>query len=130
MKHISDDPEALKISTLQVVFDMLMVHENDLLGKDVRHLTIYTPCLLVIPIQNPNIANDLTARLIEETSEKVQALLCIGISKLVLSGMITNPKVGLLALRPCGQFQTLNSLPHDIGGSEPDRGISFSKHCR
>ena len=45
MKQISENPEALKISTLQVVFDTLMVHENDLLGKDggdnVRHLTIH-----------------------------------------------------------------------------------------
>ena len=61
-------------------------------------------CHLVNPIQNANIANFLTARLGEETSEKVQALLCIGISKLVLSGMITEPSVGLVALFPCGQF--------------------------
>ena len=83
-----------------------------------------------MPIQNANIANFLTTRLGEETSEKVQALLCIGISKLVLSGMITDPKARLLALFPCGQFQTLNSLPHDTGGPELDRGISVSKHRR
>jgi condensin complex subunit 3 len=32
--QISSSPEVLKISILQVVFDMLMVHEHDLLGTD------------------------------------------------------------------------------------------------
>ena len=32
--QLSSSPETLKISILQVIFDMLMVHEHDLLGKD------------------------------------------------------------------------------------------------
>lgn len=32
--QITSSPEALKLSILQAIFDMLMVHENDFLGKD------------------------------------------------------------------------------------------------
>lgn len=72
--QIPSSPEVLKISIIQVVFDMLMVHE-DILGKDDN---------------SANITKYLISLLGTETSEKVQALLCIGISKLVLSGMITD----------------------------------------
>lgn len=32
--QIESSPEAVKLSVLQAIFDMLMVHENDFLGKD------------------------------------------------------------------------------------------------
>ncbi|KAG2363036.1 nuclear condensing complex subunit [Suillus spraguei] len=60
--QIQTAPEVLKIRVLQIVFDILMVHENDFLTK-------------------------------EGESDKVQALLCIGLAKLVLAGMICDDKV-------------------------------------
>jgi condensin complex subunit 3 len=32
--QIASSPEVLKLRILQTIFDMLMVHENDFLGKD------------------------------------------------------------------------------------------------
>ncbi|KAF8636938.1 hypothetical protein AX17_003189 [Amanita inopinata Kibby_2008] len=71
-------PEELKINVLEVVFDMLMVHEHDFLQGQGE-----TPQM---------ITDKLIARLNDETSDKVKALLAIGISKLVLCGMITDIK--------------------------------------
>lgn len=47
-------------------------------------------------LQSANITKFLISLLGTETSEKVQGLLCIGISKLVLSGMITDVGVSEL----------------------------------
>ncbi|KAM6503308.1 Nuclear condensing complex subunit [Amanita muscaria] len=70
--------EELKMSVLQVMFDMLMVHEHDFLQRQGE-----TP---------QQITDLLVTRLIEETSSKVKALLAMGISKLVLCGMVTDIK--------------------------------------
>ncbi|KAF8635378.1 hypothetical protein AX15_000383 [Amanita polypyramis BW_CC] len=72
-------PEELKISVLEVLFDMLMVHEHDFLQRQG-----HTP---------QAITEHLIARLGEEASPKVKALLAIGMSKLVLCGMITDIQV-------------------------------------
>jgi hypothetical protein len=53
------------------------------------------PCFL--SLQSANITNFLISLLGKETSEKVQALLSIGISKLVLSGMITDVGVSVFS---------------------------------
>ncbi|KAK2461194.1 hypothetical protein APHAL10511_006721 [Amanita phalloides] len=78
-KRISAElPEELKISVLEVLFDLLMVHEHDFLQRQG---------------ETPQVITDhLVARLSEETTPKVKALLAIGISKLVLCGMITDVK--------------------------------------
>ena len=53
--------------------------------------------LLIMPLfQSANITKFLISLLGTETSEKVQGLLCIGISKLVLSDMITDVGVSEL----------------------------------
>ncbi|KAG2090779.1 nuclear condensing complex subunit [Suillus discolor] len=77
--QIQTAPEVLRIRVLQIVFDILMVHENDFLKKEgsTRERII-----------------EFFLQLLEtEKSDKVQALLCIGLSKLVLSGMISEDKV-------------------------------------
>ncbi|PFH49328.1 hypothetical protein AMATHDRAFT_147847 [Amanita thiersii Skay4041] len=73
---IVDIPEDLKMNILEVVFDMLMVHEHDFVQKH--------------PDISQKVTERLVDRLVEEENSKVKALLCIGISKLVLCGMITD----------------------------------------
>ncbi|PCH39141.1 hypothetical protein WOLCODRAFT_110578 [Wolfiporia cocos MD-104 SS10] len=77
--QIQAAPEVLKISVLQIVFDILMVHEGDFLGAESAN--------------GERIVNFLLHLLENEEAEKVQALLCIGISKLMLSGMITDDRL-------------------------------------
>ncbi|CCM04766.1 uncharacterized protein FIBRA_06956 [Fibroporia radiculosa] len=79
LSQVQTAPEVLKISVLQVVFDILMVHEGDFLGPGSTN--------------GDRISEFLLHLLEKEESEKVQALLCIGISKLMLSGMIVDNRV-------------------------------------
>ncbi|EGO03950.1 hypothetical protein SERLA73DRAFT_165497 [Serpula lacrymans var. lacrymans S7.3] len=72
-------PEVLKIRVIQIVVDILMVHDTDFLRKGT--------------VGGEKIVETLLHLLTEEESDKVQALLCIGISKLVLAGMISNEDV-------------------------------------
>ncbi|OBZ78081.1 Condensin complex subunit 3 [Grifola frondosa] len=77
--QIQSAPELLKLRVLQIVFDILMVHEGAFLGPG-----------------SPNgdrIIEFLLHLLENEESDKVQALLCVGISKLMLSGMINDERV-------------------------------------
>ncbi|KIJ59925.1 hypothetical protein HYDPIDRAFT_99639 [Hydnomerulius pinastri MD-312] len=75
--QIQTAPEVLKIRVLHIVFDILMVHEGDFLGKG----------------SGERIVEFLLHNLNNEDSEKVQALLCIGLAKLVLAGMIADERV-------------------------------------
>ncbi|KAG2088380.1 nuclear condensing complex subunit, partial [Suillus discolor] len=77
--QIRTAPEVLRIRVLQIVFDILMVHENDFLKKEGS--------------TRERIIESFLQVLETEKSDKVQALLCIGLSKLVLSGMISEDKV-------------------------------------
>ncbi|KAF5378891.1 hypothetical protein D9615_006988 [Tricholomella constricta] len=77
--QLMSSPEVLKPSLLQVVFDVLMVHDQVLRKEK--------------PDDFPKIVPFLIQLLASDTSDKVRALLCIGISKLVLSGLITDDTV-------------------------------------
>ncbi|KAG1823715.1 nuclear condensing complex subunit [Suillus subaureus] len=77
--QIQTAPEVLKIRVLQIVFDILMVHENDFLNKEGG--------------ASERIVEFFLHVLENEESDKVQALLCIGLAKLVLAGMICDDKV-------------------------------------
>ncbi|KAH9837531.1 nuclear condensing complex subunit [Rhodofomes roseus] len=72
-------PEVLKTSVLHIVFDILMVHEGDFLGPGSAN--------------GDRIVTFLLHLLETEETDKVQALLCMGIAKLMLAGMITDERV-------------------------------------
>ncbi|EPS93226.1 hypothetical protein FOMPIDRAFT_1056181 [Fomitopsis schrenkii] len=72
-------PEVLKTSVLHIVFDILMVHEGDFLGPGSAN--------------GERIVTFLLHLLETEENEKIQALLCMGIAKLMLAGMITDERV-------------------------------------
>ncbi|KAF7330334.1 Chromosome condensation complex protein [Mycena venus] len=80
----ADVPEALKITLLQIIFDLLMVHERTLLapgGENAEKILSF----LVTQLGNETDKDD--------TSPKVLALLGTGIPKLLLCGMIADETV-------------------------------------
>ncbi|KAI0073109.1 ARM repeat-containing protein [Panus rudis PR-1116 ss-1] len=79
LSQVQSAPEILKLRVLQIIFDILMIHEGHFLGPG-----------------NPNgdrIIEFLLHVLENEESDSVQALLCVGISKLMLSGFISDERV-------------------------------------
>ncbi|KAI8971320.1 nuclear condensing complex subunit [Trametes punicea] len=79
LSQVQAAPEVLKIRVLQIIFDILMVHDDAFLGPG-----------------SPNgekIVEFLLQLLEAEELDSVQALLVIGISKLMLSGMVTDERV-------------------------------------
>ncbi|KAL6308311.1 nuclear condensing complex subunit [Sparassis latifolia] len=77
--QVQSAPPVLKIHVLQIVFDILMVHESDFLAPGSANAE--------------RIVDFLLYQLENEESDKVQALLCMGISKLMLSGMIADDRM-------------------------------------
>ena len=99
--QIQTAPEVLKIRVLQIVFDILMVHENDFMAKEngaVGNSDLNENPML-IPLQGDRIVefllHVLNNEVNNEESDKVQALLCMGLAKLVLAGIISDDQVGL-----------------------------------
>lgn len=79
LSQVQSAPEVLKVRVLQIIFDILMVHEGAFLGPG-----------------SPNgekIVEFLLQLLEAEEAERVQALLVVGIAKLMLSGMVTDERV-------------------------------------
>ncbi|TFK48905.1 ARM repeat-containing protein [Heliocybe sulcata] len=79
LSQVQAAPELLKTRVLQIVFDILMVHDRDFLGNDA--------------VAGDRIVEFLLQVWGNEESEKVQALMCVGIAKLMLSGMVTDERV-------------------------------------
>ncbi|EMD32178.1 hypothetical protein CERSUDRAFT_143953 [Gelatoporia subvermispora B] len=79
LNQIQCAPEDLKIKVLQIVFDMLMVYEQDLLRR------------------SDELAERIIAFLLQilevDDSQAVQAVLCVGISKLMLNGRVKDKRV-------------------------------------
>lgn len=79
LSQVSSAPEVIKIRVLQIIFDILMVHEGAFLGPG-----------------SPNgekIIEFLLQLLESDESERVQALLVMGIAKLMLAGMVDDERV-------------------------------------
>jgi condensin complex subunit 3 len=79
LSQVQTAPEVLKLRVLQVVFDVLMVHEGDFLAN--------------ASVGGGRVIEFLLQVLGNEESDKVQALICAGFAKLMLSGMITDERV-------------------------------------
>ncbi|KAJ6570219.1 nuclear condensing complex subunit [Mycena vulgaris] len=79
----ADVPEVLRLSLLQIIFDLLMAHERTILapgGENAEKVLTF----LVTQLETESNKDD--------TSPKVLALLSTGIAKLLLAGMITDEK--------------------------------------
>ncbi|KZV97200.1 hypothetical protein EXIGLDRAFT_833051 [Exidia glandulosa HHB12029] len=78
--QIQTAPEPLKIRVLQIAFDIMMVHEAEFLGPRA--------------VVGEGKMVDFLLHTLENTeSDEVQSVLCVGLSKLMLSGMITDERV-------------------------------------
>ncbi|KAJ7258714.1 nuclear condensing complex subunit [Mycena haematopus] len=107
--QIQNAPEQLKFKILQIVFDLMIMYDQQLWGRPEDGQAILT-----------FLANTLEA----EESPLVQAVLCVGLAKLLLAGLADDPKV-------------LKSLllayvsPYTAGNSELRQCLSyfFSVYC-
>lgn len=102
--QIQSAPEVLKIRVLQIVFDILMVHEGEFLAKDGAGVRPSPSCSSLVwlwEIQGERIIEFLLHILDNEESDKVQALLCMGLAKLMLVGMASEDRVMHLLLSGC-----------------------------
>ncbi|KAK0449796.1 nuclear condensing complex subunit [Desarmillaria tabescens] len=79
LSQIQNAPEELRLKVLQVVFDLLVMYEYDFLSR------------------SEEVAEQIITFLVQtlevEESNAVQAILCIGICKLLLAGLVRDPKV-------------------------------------
>ncbi|KAL4248657.1 CND3 (condensin subunit 3) family protein [Abortiporus biennis] len=86
LNQVHNAPEALKVKVLQVIFDILMVYDEEFLRR------------------SEEVADRIITFLLQtlevEESQAVQALLCIGISKLMLNGLITDERVLTISYLP------------------------------
>ena len=79
LSQVSTAPEVLKVRVLEIIFDILMVHEGAFLSADTSN--------------GEKIVEFLLQLLESEESDRVQALLSVGIAKLMLSGMVADERV-------------------------------------
>ena len=101
LNQISGAPTPFKLRLLQVVFDVLMVHESDFLstgsGDNVSSGFTRRPEMkfgLIVPApQSDRIVEYLLSVLKADENAEVHACVCIGLAKLLLSGMVTNTNV-------------------------------------
>lgn len=101
LNQIAGAPTQFKLRLLQVVFDVLMVHESDFLsagsgdnvspGFPIRAKTNIG--LILLPPQSDKIVDYLLSVLKADENAEIHACVCMGLAKLLLSGMITNTNV-------------------------------------
>ncbi|KAF7968330.1 hypothetical protein HWV62_30947 [Athelia sp. TMB] len=77
--QIQTNPGVLKMRVLQIVFDILMVHKSEFLGQNSAN--------------GPQIIEFLLHVLDTDDEDNVQALICMGLSKLMLTGMASEDRV-------------------------------------
>ncbi|KAJ6514182.1 nuclear condensing complex subunit [Mycena vitilis] len=78
LSQIQNAPEQLKFKILQIVFDLMVMYDQQLWGRAEDGQAILT-----------FLADTLEA----EESPMVQAVLCVGLAKLLLAGLADDPKV-------------------------------------
>ncbi|KAF8548047.1 hypothetical protein OG21DRAFT_1489698 [Imleria badia] len=81
LSQVQSSPEVLKTRVLHIVFDMLMVHEGYFLGRG--------------GIGSERIVEFLLHVLNGEDAEKMRALLCVGLARVVLAGVISDERISV-----------------------------------
>ena len=97
-------PTELKVQVLRIILDLLIVYDQEFFSRseDVVSfycVTVFRICLITFS-QAKRITDFLLQMLDSNDSPEVQAVLCTGICKLLLAGIITDPRVGFPYL--CG----------------------------
>lgn len=95
LNQVQSAPEDLKVKVLQVIFDILIVYDEELLlrSEDIVCVSAIDPHLPYLSYQAEKIVTFFLQTLEVEESPAVQAVLCVGISKLMLAGLVTDPRV-------------------------------------
>ena len=97
LQQIQPSPESLKLRILQIVFDVLMVYEGDFLRN--TSIGVSKDSSVEVMEKSYDVFKgdrvvEFLTRLFESTdSYAVQALLCKGLAKLMISGMATDERV-------------------------------------
>ena len=100
INQVQAAPDLLKVRVLKIVFDILMVHESEFLGRPgdtvsttILDLFIKALKLSLVGSKGERIVEFLLHVLENEELEEAQAVVCVGISKLMLSGMVSDERV-------------------------------------
>lgn len=100
VSQVQTAPEELKVKVLWIIFDLLMMYDEEFFGRSeeiVGHfLHLSTTAWLTHESQAESVIAFLLHALETEESHSVQALLCNGISKLLLSASVTDERVSSL----------------------------------
>ncbi|KAG6899482.1 hypothetical protein C0993_009846 [Termitomyces sp. T159_Od127] len=77
--QVQNAPEEVKLRVLQVIFDLLIMYDEEFFSR------------------SDDVAQKITGYLIQtlesDDSASIQAILCVGLSKLMLAGILKDPKV-------------------------------------
>lgn len=98
IQQLSVADDELKLKVVQVLFDLLMVHDFATLLKKtmpVRTLDFQRGCALMCIWQVDKVV-ELLRHTLTQDSPEVQAVACEGVAKLMLAGMVSDELVRLL----------------------------------
>lgn len=96
LQQYHPSPPSLKLRILQIVFDVMMTYESDFLGNS----TVGVSCIfsdvdasILIFSQGARVVEFLTKLFESADSCEIQTVLCKGLAKLMMSGMVTDENV-------------------------------------
>jgi len=94
MSQAQNAPADLKLQVFKVVLDLLIMYPQEFFGRNDDIVSRYTtniPNLTIV--QSKRISDFLLHTLETEDSPEAQAILCTGICKLLLAGIVTDTRV-------------------------------------
>jgi condensin complex subunit 3 len=98
MSQAQNAPTELKVQVLRIILDLLIVYDQEFFSRSED--VVGFSCGIVIRMssdttsQAKRITDFLLQMLDSDDSPEAQAVLCTGICKLLLAGIITEPRVG------------------------------------
>ena len=112
LSQAQNAPTELKVQVLQIILDLLIVYDQEFFSrmKDVVSFfyctAVFFEFCLITFLQGKRITDFLLQMLDSDDSSEVQAVLCTGICKLLLAGIITDLRVGFFPLNLFLPLQT------------------------
>lgn len=90
--QIQSSPDTLKVQLLQTTFDIFLVHQD--LAKFAVILALISMKWRLMILQVEGGILDLLLPMFEnEVSEQAQTVICTGLAKMMLSGLVTDDRV-------------------------------------
>ena len=130
LSQVKSAPESSRVKVLQIVFDILMTYEKDILGKPEHIVCLFNvlcfSCMFnAATSQGQRVIAFIMQVLETEDSKAIQALICLGLSKLMLFGLVTDERVNFHLKKHIFYL-------HDacVGSNRPRPCICFSSYER